>query len=124
MTTCEQCHQQHANCPRCGLETHFTIRPRGQVSGWRHVLDPYDDHEALSPGWTGPDIPRVPLASLTDVAKILNLSDARIGQLMVEDVDFPTPVDRPSSGAVWYRAEVEMYRHNRVRRAPGRPRRE
>lgn len=61
------------------------------------------------------------LAGAHEVAQILHLTDARVGQLRRSDPDFPQPVHTVAATPLYLIPDVIKYGRNRIKGKPGRP---
>lgn len=53
------------------------------------------------------------LCGLGEVAKLLGVSDTRVGQFSRDDPSFPEEIDSLSCGRVWDYSDIERYRTQR-----------
>lgn len=61
------------------------------------------------------------LVGLTEIATMLGVSRQRVGQLVRDYDDFPSPVAELASGRIWETAAVEAWAIAHPVRPPGRP---
>jgi predicted DNA-binding transcriptional regulator AlpA len=61
------------------------------------------------------------LVGLSEIATMLGVSRQRVGQLVRDYEDFPSPVAELASGRIWETAAVEVWANAHPVRPPGRP---
>jgi len=61
------------------------------------------------------------LVGLSEIATLLGVSRQRVGQLVRDYDDFPTPVAELASGRIWETTAVEAWADAHPVRLPGRP---
>ena len=61
------------------------------------------------------------LVGLTEIAAMLGVSRQRVGQIVRDYDDFPTPVAELASGRIWETAAVKAWAEAHPVRPPGRP---
>ena len=61
------------------------------------------------------------LVGLTEIAAMLGVTRQRVGQLVRDYNDFPSPVADLASGRIWETSAVEAWANAHPVRPPGRP---